>query len=82
MELATKVQILDKAVGISICNNVLGKAEIQPLFPSYGEIVRQIGLFSLDMETSIKDEKLWIQTIFTPLKNWPCDTSYLFWGDE
>ena len=70
MDMATWVQILDKAVYISHSTNTLGKG-------TSPTIVGQTGLFNLDMATAIGEEKLWIQTCCTPLKNWPCSGSCL-----
>ena len=59
MGMATRVQILDKAIGISHSINTLEKG-MNPtiLSSSMGKIVKQTGLFSLGMRTSLGEGKL------------------------
>ena len=40
---------------------------------------RQTRLFDLGMATSLGEGKLWIQTSYTSLKNWPCVATWLWW---
>ena len=67
---STWVQFVDDAVCISHIANILGKGmnlTIPPTHPPIHEqIVEQISLFNLDMATDLKEEKLWIQTSWTP----------------
>ena len=78
--IATLVQTLNEAVCISSNANVLGKG-ICPsvLLPSYGQIVGQTVFFSFGLANSLGERKLWIQTSFNPLQNWPCIKSSV-WG--
>ena len=73
MDTATRVQILDDTVCVSHSTNSLGKG-MNPIIlpPATGKIVGQTRFFSLGDATSLGEEKLWIQTCYTSLKNWPC----------
>ncbi len=63
MDTVTQVQILDEAVCISHSANILGKT-MYPTIPSpaMGKIVRQAGVFSLSMVTSLGEGRLRIKT--------------------
>ena len=73
MDTATRVQILDENDCFSHSTNIFGKS-MNPIIlpPAMGKIVGQTGFFSLVEATSLGEGKLWIQTCYTPLKNWPC----------
>ena len=61
MDIATRVQILDKAVYISHSANTLGNGTNPIILPPVmSKIVQQTGLLSLDMATSLEEGKLWI----------------------
>ena len=40
--------------------------------PAMGKIEGQTVFFSFGKATSLGEGKAWIQTCWTPLKNWPC----------
>ena len=52
MELTTQVQILEKAICVSLCAKAFGKGMNPFVPPSYLKIVKQTGLFSLSEATS------------------------------
>ena len=63
MDMATRVQIPDKAVCVSHNANTLGKGMSPTLFSqAMLKMIRQIGLFNLGRATSLGEGKLWIQT--------------------
>ena len=72
MDTATRVQILAQTDFISHCINTLGKGMNPIILPP---VVGQTRFFSLGEATSLGEGKLWIQTCWTLLKNWPCAIS-------
>ena len=48
----------------------LGKVMNLSLFPA--KIIGQTGFFNLETATSLGEGKLWIQSTYTPFRNWSC----------
>ena len=69
LNMETQIQIFYKAVCISHCVNTLGKS----MHPTINQ--PQLGANGADWALSLcygNHGKLWIQTSYTLLKNWPC----------